>query len=1334
MSDSDESKRDADMVSEDEDEVREFVVPMHLDDLELVKRDRIYVLSVTDFADLHKTVHAQQLQELQTKIQRDPLGIVESDVFDVLYSFLKAVKYLNEDSRKNLVFLANSAVNDIVKQIRVAKHKESSRHARSALKIATYVLCHLLMKLSKLTAEHEKDIVNKKDKAAKTNMSAWGKHFETSIDTLQKSLCDEALALWNMHLPEEEFIGVYTTAVFQLLESPVCMKSRTLKGHCFNLVSSCLRAVPSVHLTVTTSLLELVFAHEQLSLPIGDLIQFLHTRHNNAKIASDLINEIAKIRQRESSRDVSGTKNVSNFFGHLSKLMPSVVHANLSIVLPLLDADSYYLRNAVVTAVTNILMADFAAKDKAAKLASATAEEQQDDAASEEDEDDGADRVIVDKTFRVLSKSRRDALFSVLEDRVHDVNSYARSHVIKCYKDLCERGAVPLVQLQALPKLVVARMADKTATVRKQSVQLLTTLLERNPFQDSLDRQYYKERLDAVAARIRAMKEAIQADVTATLDRRMSGMHLDENEIAEKETEKEEELTKLHRLGAFYEQAVAFIDVMEKEAIPLLLQLLRSSVSTDVLEAIAFFHAAHAFRFEQATRGVRGMLLLVWRADPAIQEALLKTFQSVLFFVPNTSTHLTPAQAAQTLLTLLDGCTVSDATCLEQLLAVLHAKHMVPERVVAALWDLCTAESSCHTVGHAIWLLSMLTTAKTVHRPARLALLLEHGLGERVQTEHSWLCVRATAQMLQRWNLRDKAAATQEHLGRLVVRLQGFLTMNEDTNADWFDAAQQAIEALFHVCQYPEEPCGDIIATWSSTLFPTDEEEQQAAACTATELAKFVFLLGHIAIRMAVYVESVASSVKDARSKSQPARDEPQQSMEEELGMTAEIEAEDDEFLQLLTQHELVGANLLGAYGPVLVRLVANEDGAFDDEMIRETAIVALCKFMCISSDFCEKNLPLVFTKLKESEQPSVRCNIVVALGDLSFRFPNLVEPWTSHIYARLRDIDTDVRKNTIMVLTHLILNDMVKVKGQISEIALCLVDDESRIKDLAKLFFHELSKRGNSPIYNMLPDTIGRLSTSDLPKDQFREITKFLIGFVQKDKQNESLVDKMCQRFVTTTDVAQWRDLAFCLSNLSFNDKAIKKMLEQRKVFKQCLIDDTVFESFEHIVAKCKKSCKPEMKETVDELERVVQTMHANESNEEESETYQSQKPVEKRKKPVTGATPRKARAKRTKKTKTVAEDADEDEDMDDLGSLITFLAFVLFIGQTYDVQKVYQHPDYMVNPQQMEVGHVVWVLVHLLDVAHWWISALTFTIYWMLLRFQAMRKELLGRPDHDT
>ena len=52
------------------------------------------------------------------------------------------------------------------------------------------------------------------------------------------------------------------------------------------------------------------------------------------------------------------------------------------------------------------------------------------------------------------------------------------------------------------------------------------------------------------------------------------------------------------------------------------------------------------------------------------------------------------------------------------------------------------------------------------------------------------------------------------------------------------------------------------------------------------------------------------------------------------------------------------------------------------------------------------------------------------------------------------------VRTNCLMVLSHLILNDMMKVRSHIAALALCLQDADARIAALAQLFFHELARK----------------------------------------------------------------------------------------------------------------------------------------------------------------------------------------------------------------------------------------------------------------------------------
>jgi condensin complex subunit 1 len=168
--------------------------------------------------------------------------------------------------------------------------------------------------------------------------------------------------------------------------------------------------------------------------------------------------------------------------------------------------------------------------------------------------------------------------------------------------------------------------------------------------------------------------------------------------------------------------------------------------------------------------------------------------------------------------------------------------------------------------------------------------------------------------------------------------------------------------------------------------------------------------------------------------------------------------------------------------------------------MLQNMAVLALCKFMCISSEFCDSHLQLLLTILEKTKDPIVKSNIIIGLGDIAICFNTLIDQNVSYLYNRLSDEDVYVKKNALMVLTFLILNGMIKVKGQISEMAKCLEDPDKKISDLAKLFFTELSTKDNA-VYNNLPDVISNLShpTTGVNEDAFKSIMKFLLEFIKK-------------------------------------------------------------------------------------------------------------------------------------------------------------------------------------------------------------------------------------------
>jgi condensin complex subunit 1 len=483
-----------------------------------------------------------------------------------------------------------------------------------------------------------------------------------------------------------------------------------------------------------------------------------------------------------------------------------------------------------------------------------------------------------------------------------------------------------------------------------------------------------------------------------------------------------------------------------------------------------------------------------------------------------------------------------------------------------------------------------------VDSKSRLKLLLDAGLGAYSQRRRDWRLAGAAAMCLQRAERAKVDPADAKYLvqERILQQLQAVARGDwcNDTQHDtllWFPAADDAIKAIFALSPEPERASRDVLLQMHRSTF------HDSGPVPPLRLARFFHVLGQVSLQLLVYTEALCGAVRRVNAKKALQRQEEadkakshkrrasggsngsdDNAIEAELGIAAEIEAENEREMSEISEKEIVGRNLVGQFAPLLASVVANEGGKFGNvQILTQAAMLALVKLMCVSSKFCEDHLGLLFTALASApaEDTVMRANTVVALGDLAFRFPNEVEPYTPHLYACLRDPDTKVRRHTLMVLTHLILNDMVRVKGQVCEIALCLRDEDPRIRDMSRLLFHELSKRTNNPVYNLLPDIISNLGQpGTTTKEDFRGIMTFLLGFIKKERQNEMLVDKLCHRFPTSPSLSQKADLAYCLAQLKMNERTIKCLNDSYKLYKDALHDDDVYKSFLSIVTKAKK------------------------------------------------------------------------------------------------------------------------------------------------------------------
>ncbi|VDM21808.1 unnamed protein product [Wuchereria bancrofti] len=292
--------------------------------------------------------------------------------------------------------------------------------------------------------------------------------------------------------------------------------------------------------------------------------------------------------------------------------------------------------------------------------------------------------------------------------------------------------------------------------------------------------------------------------------------------------------------------------------------------------------------------------------------------------------------------------------------------------------------------------------------------------------------------------------------------------------------------------------------------------------------------------------------------------------------------------------------SLLHRLSKFLVAVVKSKKNTCS-EKLRSTAILALSKFMLLSMKTCVRFMPLFLECFKNSPSSECRSNLMIAIGDLCFRFPNVIEKYSEHLYHGINDKDDYVRQTSIIILSYLMLNDMVKVRGTVADLAQCVNDENVNVGQLAKFFFSELAKKGNI-LYNLMPDMISRLSSSEsVTIDDFIKIMKLLLAFIKKDKQADSLLEKLIQRMQGVVnkdglfDTRLAECLSHCISCLPLSEKSFRFMAESLPAYSNLLVLECVFTNLQSAVLHFKKYSvrNTELKGEVDDFLDSLTKMH---------------------------------------------------------------------------------------------------------------------------------------------
>ena len=723
---------------------------------------------------------------------------------------------------------------------------------------------------------------------------------------------------------------------------------------------------------------------------------------------------------------------------------------------------------------------------------------------------------------------------------------------------------------------------------------------------------------------------------------------------------------------AYCESGLDMIKILVQAA-PKINGMLKSKSSLEVIEGLKFIARTVNFNIRGSLKNFKCSLPLVFHTETSIRDACINCFRNVFLVSGDSESDaanvLPPSEVARSLCQLLQTFGASEKTCVEKILKELFSNGEMDANIAVELWKIIT-ESKADTsdafnashkkasdVGVALSILTIISRSldDSNTSDAKFSLAVKHGLSQDVFSTLDFSAMKAAAMFLQEcrpFRAQDVVSASDTTTEKrklfdtatkklVGVILGGMCEESDEFTRAWFPACEEAIHAMFHFHPSADLVLGTILSSmYASFAISRTSAEDAASAptpviCSSARLSRFMFVLGQVSMNSLVFADRlsqqakkfVVQNAKEENAKQRIALGDDQQAAEDDADMTAAIDADCDNCFHFTTEKSLVMANILGEFHPIIALVVANQSNKFSNQLLRETSILALCKYMCVSSVICEKYLPLLFTALENETVEACRTTIMLAFGDLMLRFPNSMEAWTPLMYARLSDDKVVVRYNALMVLTHLILNDMVKVKGQVAHVVMCLTDSEPKIKDMAHTFFIKLSERSNNPVYNLLGDIIGVISREtqskgegvvevaslsadalnypkrELNAREFQATMHFLLSFVKKDKQADSMLERLVVRLSVAQSLRQRRSLAFCISELSVTEKGVKKMAEMIRSIKDALYDEEVFEYVLKTVQSAKKDSakgSADEKKIVDELEQTLMAINRDAHGEE--------------------------------------------------------------------------------------------------------------------------------------
>ena len=725
----------------------------------------------------------------------------------------------------------------------------------------------------------------------------------------------------------------------------------------------------------------------------------------------------------------------------------------------------------------------------------------------------------------ITKQERLCFLIDILESRCYDGNAYARQKVIDAFFEITKGNVLPMDRFLTVLSIAKERLRDKTAIVRKSAGKLAFMLLGRKleEEQNMRSKDEIMAENEKIHQKLKNLSEEIQLEDFENQKTRLK-LRLEMNEFA------------LNRLNLFGEIA------------SFLFSLLESLTSSDVKIAIdLLFYMQHA-GIPEAQFATQKILPFIWKNDDEMKKDIMNGFHALYINRDLKGNE----DGLERLVRLYDGLFPGEKASLEE--------------VMTALW-----ENKVMDAGYFNMLLVEFGKKPTV----ALACFLRCAAGamkENYVTSFDKLtniALRNTQKLQILEEFLIAAAKIGSHGDKtnlfLIQSIRVLTDENTNFQFSWFSCASQLIKTIQTLSENPREMMRNVLVTLMKKVMKREYREQ--------DLAKCMFAAGEIGLKVSIMVDKAKAAIQQISGK--PPK--PSTEMDQITSLQdAEFSTRLDDLLSIQNNH-LLQTNLFRHFP----RLISDCLSRFPTlhSLTQMSVYLTLGKFMCISQPLCESFLPKFIESIKNKSLPTpLQCNLIVIFGDLVQRFPNVFEDYIDLLFDYLRDTAAEIRIKAMLIITHLVVNEMIKLREQAADILLLLVDENPTICNLVKLFLVKMKERHPQALQNAIPEALSKLSDSGrLRNEDFERIANRVLDQSSALREQQHLIERLCQKMFPK-DALPRRRLCYCLARCAKSEGAVRRLLDNLSVWQPlALADPEVKKWFEVSLTAAKKNTDKE-------------------------------------------------------------------------------------------------------------------------------------------------------------